>query len=255
MWRPRDLVFARAKQGKRIGHFFNALTMIIEFSIPDVPAPTNPFLGYWGAQLVVGHFSDSTKVITLSSTFVRCVFSAREDYLAAAQHLRGAFRASRAMHLGEIYRSIARFESCITGVYLAVRAFVRFRRCVELSPEARAVINSCKPVFATKAVKDRLKVMRDTMQHIEERLITDELTDDLPYMIQPTGAEFALNDPTQPGQTVRTIDRLRIAEHEVRFSELVEWLDEMIVYVEKLRSLMPTRWTSSLADLPKGPAS
>jgi hypothetical protein len=29
-------------------HFVIASTMIIEFDIPDVPAPTNPFLGYWG---------------------------------------------------------------------------------------------------------------------------------------------------------------------------------------------------------------
>ena len=131
-------------------HFAIASTMIIEFDIPDVPAPTNPFLGYWGSQLVIGHFSDSAKVITLSSTFVRCVFSAREDYLSAAQHLRTAFQSAREMHLSEIYRSIARFESCITGVYLAVRAFVRLRRRVELSPDARALINCSKP-FSPRA--------------------------------------------------------------------------------------------------------
>lgn len=93
------------------------MTTAIEFAIPDVPAPTNPFLGYWGAQLVVGHFSEKPLVITLSSTFVRCVFSAREDYLAAKQHLLAAYQASREIHLSELYRCISRFESCISSVY------------------------------------------------------------------------------------------------------------------------------------------
>ncbi|RXV64381.1 hypothetical protein D1006_39065 [Burkholderia stabilis] len=152
----------------------------IEFDIPDVPAPTNPFLGYWGSQLIIGHFSDSPKVVTLSSTFVRCVFSAREDYLAATQHLRAAFQSTRAMHLSEPYRSISRFEACISGMYLAERAFMRLRRCAELSAESAAVINHEKPAFISAAVRDRLKNMRDTMQHIEELLAKGKLTEDLP---------------------------------------------------------------------------
>lgn len=223
------------------------MTKTIEFDIPDVPAPTNPFLGYWGAQLIVGHFSDSPKVITLSSTFVRCVFSAREDYLAATNHLRAAFQSTQALQLSEMYRSISRFELCISSMYLASRAFRRLRRCAELPPDSYVVVNGEKPAFIAPRIGDRLKVMRDTMQHIEERLAKGELRNDLPYMVQPTGEERTRNDSSQLAQTVLTIDRLRIAEHEVRFAEVVEWLGEMIVYVEKLRSLMPTRWTSSLA--------
>ncbi|WP_186183710.1 hypothetical protein [Burkholderia gladioli] len=224
----------------------------IEFDIPDVPAPTNPFLGYWGSQLVIGHFSDSQKVVTLTSTFVRCVFSAREDYLAAAQHLCTAFRSTRAMHLSELYRSIARFETCISGMYLAERAFVRLRRCAELSSESAAVINHTKPSFIAPAVRDRLKAMRDTMQHIEELLAKGKLTEDLPYMVQPTGDERPLTDANQPADTLQIIDRLRIGEHVVHFSEIVEWLGEMIAYVEMLRSLMPTRWTSTSCTIPNG---
>lgn len=62
-------------------------------------------------------------------------------------------------------------------------------------------------------------------------------------------------DPEELADTVLVIDRLRIGEHVVRFEEIVEWLGEMIAYVEKLRSLMPTRWTSSLGVIPMGDAS
>ncbi|RXV64382.1 hypothetical protein D1006_39070 [Burkholderia stabilis] len=65
-------------------------------------------------------------------------------------------------------------------------------------------------------------------------------------MVQPTGEEHPQTDPAQLADTILVIDRLRIGEHVVRFTELVQWLGEMIAYVELLRSLMPTRWTSSL---------
>lgn len=41
--------------------------MIIEFDIPDVPAPTDPFVGYWGKQVFVGHFSEDPFVVSLAS--------------------------------------------------------------------------------------------------------------------------------------------------------------------------------------------
>jgi hypothetical protein len=53
---------------------------------------TNPFPRYWSSQLIIGHFSDSPKVVALSLIFVCCVFLVREDYLAAIQHLRAAFQ-------------------------------------------------------------------------------------------------------------------------------------------------------------------
>lgn len=221
------------------------MTKAIQIDIPDVPAPTNPFLGYWGSQLVVGHFSDCPKIITLSSTFVRCVFSAREDYLAASEHLRTAYQATRAMHLSEIYRCISRFESRISSIYLAECAFDRLRRRRELSVESTKVINDRKPSFIAPAVRDRLKAMRDTMEHIEELLAEGKLTEDLPYMVQPTGEERPQTDSAQLADTIVVIDRLRIGEHVVRFAELVEWLSEMVAFVEKIRSLMPTRYSSS----------
>jgi hypothetical protein len=121
--------------------------MLIKFDIPDAPAPTDPFVEYWGKQIFTGHFSDDPLVVTLTSTYVRCVFAAREDYLATAEHLRSVWAPdpNRAIKVSELYRSIARFESCITGMYLAVRSMRELRKRQNLSPRERAVICEWKP--------------------------------------------------------------------------------------------------------------
>jgi chromosome condensin MukBEF complex kleisin-like MukF subunit len=146
-----------------------------------------------------------------------------------------------------MYRWIARFESCISDMHRAVRAFTRLRRSAELSVAERARINGTKPVFVTAAVADRIRDMRNELQHIEEKLAKGELTGDLPCTVQPTGPETVSTDPAWREQTVKTIDRLRIAHYEVTFADLTAWLMEMVACVEKIRSLMPTSYKTSLS--------
>ncbi|MGF6534272.1 hypothetical protein P3T20_005076 [Paraburkholderia sp. GAS206C] len=219
--------------------------MIIEFDIPEIPNQSNPFVGYWGSQMLIGHFSDSPRVISLSATFVRCTFSALEDYRSADEHLRAYFGSHDTIKVSESYRSVSRFESCITNVHLAIRAFGALRRRSELTAKARSVINEKKPRFISSAISDRVREVRNTIQHIEDRLANGSLEGDLTYMIQPTGPEVPVDDIEISRQTKKTIDRIKIFEHEVSFRDLAGWIGEMIQYVEKLRTLMPTSWTST----------
>lgn len=221
--------------------------MYIDFDIPDIDAPTNPFLGYWGAQAFIGHFSESAEVQTLTSTFVRCVFTAWEDYRYAGRYLRACFERSEGkLNVSDLYRAVSRFESCITGMHLAVRSFRTLRRRKELRDHATAaVINAQVPLFLRDAASAKIQLLRNKMQHIEDELARGTRSGDYTFMIAPTGPVVPLDDPHQPGQTRKTIDRLKILKHEVLFAELAGWLREMIVCVDKLRSLMPTGWSST----------
>jgi hypothetical protein len=201
-------------------------------------------------------------VVTLTSTYVRCVFAAREDYLAAAQHLHNVWMhdANVTLKVSDLYRCIARFESCITGMYLAVRSMRELRKRQDLTARERAVICELKPKprFLGSA-GELLGKMRNKMQHIEEALAAGRLKDDLPIMIQPTGPEIPADDPANPKQTLKTIDRMRVQEHEVRFAELAAWLGEMVEYVDRLHGLMPVSWNSTdgkvFATTADGPAA
>lgn len=67
--------------------------------------------------------------------------AARADHMAATAHLRVVFQATRKMRLSETYRSISRFESCMSCMYLGGRAFVRLPCCDELWADSAAVIS------------------------------------------------------------------------------------------------------------------
>ena len=101
-----------------------------------------------------------------------------------------------------------------------------------------------KPRFLGSA-GELLGKMRNKMQHIEEELAAGKLKDDLPIMIQSTGPEIPVDDPYNPKQTLKTIDRVRVHEHEVRFADLATWLGEMVDYVDRLHGLMSVSWNSA----------
>ena len=131
---------------QQLHEFFLMTVMIIKFDLPDVPAPTEPFVGYWSKQLFVGHFSENPFIVTLSTTYVRCVFAAREDYLAAVLHLRRVWEPVDHVRIkvSDLYRCISKFETCITGMHLAVRSMRELRKRQELTARERAAMQSCQ---------------------------------------------------------------------------------------------------------------
>lgn len=222
--------------------------MIISLDTPDVPAPTDPFLAYWGKRAFLGDFSKVPAVASLAATFVRCVFGAREDYLAAITHLRNYYESSgqQPIKLSELYRCVTRFEACITSMYLAVRSMQALRKRRDLAPRESNALCASRPkphFLGTDAQK--IGKLRNAIQHVEEELATGRLGGDLASMIYPTGPEVAFDDGVNQNQTLLTIDRLCVYDREVQFRELADWLIEMICYVEKLHDLMPVSYTST----------
>lgn len=232
--------------------------MIISLDTPDVPALTNPFVGYWGKRAFLGDFSKVPAVASLSATFVRCVFGAREDYLAAITHLRNYYESpgQQPIKLSELYRCVTRFEACITSMYLAVRSMQALRKCRGLVPREREALCASRPKPGfLGAGAQVIGNLRNRIQHVEEELATGRLDGDLARMVYPTGTEIPFDDGIIQDQTLITIDRLCVYGVEVSFVQLTVWLQEMIEYVEKLHDLMPIGFTSGHGMLFKEPTS
>lgn len=219
--------------------------MIIDFSIPTITNNQSSFVGYWGRQLFIGSLSDSPIVNSLASTYVRLTFSAFQDYNEAAIHFRDYFNTSSAIKLSVYYKSISRYESCITNMHLAIRSFSRLRRHKDLPEKARKTINEPKPSFVNSRISDRILGLRNSIQHIEERLADGEFDKELPFFIKPTGDEIPYDDGINKNQTKLTIDRVKILDNEIYFHEIATWIEEMIQYVDKISGLMPSQVTSS----------
>jgi hypothetical protein len=74
------------------------------------------------------------------------------------------------------------------------------------------------------SITKRLRELRDAIQHMEARVLRGEIAENTPFMLTATGPETPLNDLSQPGQTLKIIDRLTLGGQEVKFEELVAWL-------------------------------
>lgn len=219
--------------------------MIIEFSIPAITNNQNSFVGYWGKQLFIGSISNSPIINSLASTYVRHTFSALEAYNEAAAHFRDYYNTSNALKISSLYRSISRYESCITSMHLAIRSFSRLRRHSEIPKKARDILNNPKPNFVNSQISDRIVSARNSIHHIEERLANGEFEKELPFFITPTGDEIPYNDGINKNQTKLTIDRVKVLDNEIYFHEIATWIEEMIQYVDKLSSIMPSQVSSS----------
>ena len=84
-----------------------------------------------------------------------------------------------------------------------------------------------KPRFTADVVADRLRGVRDTIQHMEEKVLKAEIPEGTPFMLTATGDETPVHDSDQPNQTLKVIDRLIIGDMQIFFAELAEWLTEM----------------------------
>jgi hypothetical protein len=83
------------------------------------------------------------------------------------------------------------------------------------------------PHFTKDAIANRIREIRDAIQHMDERVLKGEIPEGTTFMLTATGPVTPVPDSDQPNQTLKKIDRLTIGDTEVLFTELVAWLREM----------------------------
>ena len=73
---------------------------------------------------------------------------------------------------------------------------------------------------------------------MDELVIDGRLQPGKPFALKPDGPEVP--HPTEPNQTIKTIDRLVIGVREVRFTELTDWMREMVATAQKIADFAPS---------------
>jgi hypothetical protein len=100
-------------------------------------------------------------------------------------------------------------------------------------------LNRERPAFATDAVGDRFRQVRNEIHHMEEMVINKKLQPGQPFSLKADGPEVP--HPSEPNQTIHTIDRLVIGAREITFTELAEWLREMVMTAQKSADFAPSQ--------------
>lgn len=211
--------------------------MHIEFNAPDLQRFEKILLPYWTKTIFVGSISKEYQVNALAGTYVRLVEAAIAEYNLAQMKLKEFWGTHSSINLSAMHRSISHFESCLSNMYRAANSFRKLRRHPSRDPLC-VHINIERPHFATDAIGDRFRQMRHEIHHMEELVIDGRLQPGQPFALQPDGPEVP--HPNEQNQTVKTIDRLVIGEREVKFTELADWLSEMVTTAQRIADFAPS---------------
>lgn len=211
--------------------------MYVEFDLPEIPEHASGFPQYWLKSLFIQSPSNRYQINALTSTYVRLVEAALVEYHSGAARLREFWNTHSSLNLGAMHRSMSHFETCISNMYRATNCFRRLRRDRQQDPLARA-LNVEKTSFATDSVAERFRTIRNEIHHLEEMVMDRRIADGQPFALMPDGPEIP--HPTEPNQTVKTIDRLVIDTREIRFAELAALLMEMASVAVRIAEFLPS---------------
>ena len=196
--------------------------MHISIDAPDIPDYPAGFLNFWAKQLFVGTVSSDFQTNALASTYVRLVEAALIEYQLGVSTLREFWETHTSFKITAVNRSISHFESCLSNMHRAINCYRRLRR--RRDPLGVALHRE-KADFATDSVATAIGDMRNAIHHLEERVMDGRLKEGQPIALKSDGPEKP--HATEPNQTMKSIDRLVIGQHELLFSRLAASLTEM----------------------------
>ena len=205
--------------------------MYIFFDVPDISEYQNGFPGYWLQILFISSVSENFQINALTTTYVRLVEAALVEYRLGQARLKEYWNTHTSINLSSMHRAASHFESCISDMHRAILCFRPLRRHKDLPDSLRQVLNAEKPRFIADHVSDQLREFRNAIHHLDQRVMKGLLQQGQPIALKPDGPEVP--HPTEPNQTNKTIDRLVIAELELKFADLAAWLTEMGRFAEK----------------------
>lgn len=209
--------------------------MYVEIDLPEVPVPT-AIANYWLNYLFRASPSGNYQINALASTYMRLVEAAIVEYRMGSAALREVWNNHTSLGLGAIHRSIAHFESCLSDMHRATNAYRRLRQHKGMDPLS-LFLASEKPTFATDSIAQQLRRVRDGIHHLEEMVVKGHIAEGQPIALKPDGPEAP--HPTEPGQMVKTFDRLVIGDRQVTFQSVATWLGEMSAIAAKLSQFEP----------------
>ncbi len=227
--------------------------MYIDFDIPEIEEYQKGFPHYWVKVVFLGAFKSSYQLKALAITYIRLVEAALVEYRLGVSKLKEFWDTHDSVNIGAMNRSVSHFESCLSNMHRAIICFTRFRKHKDLPENLQVVFKNQRPRFVANQISDQLRNIRNDIHHLEELVMKGEVQQSQPFSLMPKGPE--IEHPTEPNQTIKTIDRLVIAEREVLFRDISRWLKEMASFAGKIATYEEKNPKSLNIDSGNSPAS
>jgi len=175
--------------------------MIVRVAIPEITKYANGFPSHWMNIVFLGNRPDAYKIHAIVTTYVRLVEGAFVHYKQARQYVLAFWNTHTEIGIGSHNLASTHFEDCINSMHRATLCMIRIRSNREVPADLKALVPT-KPRFAAEGVAKRLRDMRDTIQHMDEKVLNAEIPDGSPFMVLATGDETPMLDSDQPNQTL-----------------------------------------------------
>lgn len=209
--------------------------MHIKVDIPELAWNKNTFGRYWLGIVFMNNRPEGYQVGALVTEYMRLIEAAFKSYKSGRDLIAYVYvgRDPSEFPLGQLQAAITEYETCITCMHRAIRIFRRLRSRVDTPIQFKTDVLT-KAQFNADVIAERIMRMRDIIHHLGEKFGGSEVPDNSWFSIMVDGPEVPL--PPEPGQTLKTIDRLVIGKETILFSELSGWLTEMGQYAESIAS-------------------
>jgi hypothetical protein len=220
--------------------------MYVNIALPPAPAVLTAVPHYWTQFVFAGSLSELYEINALATTYMRLVEAAVAEYQLASTALREFWANHNSLGLPMMHRSISHFETCVSDVHRAIDAYRRLRSHKARDPLSLHLANH-NPTFVSDSVASRFRKVRDAIHHLPEMIGKGQVTEGQFIALKPDGPEEA--HATEPGQTIKTFDKLVIGPHELLFADIARTLEELAATTEHIVQFRPdrTRWATNAA--------
>ena len=196
----------------------------MDMKLPEIVDHPNGFPNHWLNVFFLNNKPGSHQSHAIATTYVRCVEAALSDYRLARNLTLEFWDVSTGFKFGALNAATSHFESCITNMHRAVRCMIGLHSRTDIPDDFRCLI-SPKPTFTKGAIERQIRTVRATIQHMEVKVERGEVPENTPFFVKADGPEVPVEG--DPGQTIKTIDRLVIGSVEILLADLCAWLSEM----------------------------
>ena len=210
--------------------------MIFAHEIPELSGHPSGFPGYWVMLIFTGTLDQSYAAKALVSNYVRHVEAASTYRKGRAQALKFIHHDGSSVPIYDFLAASSEFEHCIGDTHRAIQCMRGIIRN-QAVPQVIRNLFSHKPGFTKSATMNQVKNIRNAVQHTYDMIAKGEISEDSPYVLAIDGLEVPVADSDQPGQVLKTFDRLRIGSQHITLEELRIVLEEMGACAERIAGL------------------
>lgn len=214
--------------------------MVIELQIAPLTRHADGFPGYWTKTTFISRPFETYEGHAILSNFVRLVDGVGRSYRNAKALTEIVYAPNSGWRSSESHAAVLQFDCCIIWMHRAICCWRR-ARVLPNPPKKIAAVLMVKRAFSSGKNADLIRAMRDSLTHIESKVINGRVPTNTPYCPFATGPEIPAPTEKNFQQTKKIIDRLVVGKDEILFTQLVALIEEMGDCAASIADAIPSR--------------